>query len=253
MTTEHYQVAIIEDDTEQQELVKGLLQAYEGTFEVIGLAEDINAGRDLLSRHQPDLVILDVMLGDHDCFELLNSLNSIPFKIIFTTSHDDFAVRAFRVSAIDYLLKPLDPGEFHLAIDKFRNRKEDEEGSARVRNMLSNMQAVEADHARVALPTLNGFLYLPIRDIVRCESDNTYTVFFTVDRRKLVVSRTLKDCELQLSDFGFFRIHNSHMVNLKYVTEYIKGEGGVVRMIDGSTMDVSRRRKVEFLQHLNKL
>jgi len=253
MKTERYRVALIEDDKEQQQVVLRMLQEHAGDFEVVGVAGDIGTGQELVTRQAIDLLILDVMLPPHDCFDLLNSLKSIPFKIIFTTSHDDFAVRAFRVSAIDYLLKPLDPAEFHQAVEKFKSRKAEEDGALRIRNMLSNMQAVEADHARVALPTLNGFLYLPIRDIVRCESDNTYTRFFTLDKRKLIVSRTLKECEIQLSDFGFFRVHNSHLINLKYVVEYIKGEGGLVRMIDGSSVDVSRRRKEEFLHHLHTL
>lgn len=246
-------MAIIEDEPLQQAIVANLLEAHRDELEIVGVAGDIETGRTLLEQHQPDLVILDVVLPPGDCFELLMSLKSIPFKIIFTTSHDAFAVRAFRVSAIDYLMKPLDPVEFHLAIDKFKSRKEDEKGSARVGNMLANIQAMEADHARVALPTLNGFLYIPIRDVIRCESDNTYTFFFTTDKRKHIVSRTLKECELQLQDFGFFRVHNSHLVNLKCVVEYIKGEGGQVRMADGSVVDVSRRRKEEFLHHLNTL
>ncbi len=253
MRIERYRVAIVEDDPAQQAIVSNLLYAFKDDFEVVGTASDILTARQLLEESAPDLVILDVVLPPNDCFELLLSLKSIPFKIIFTTSHDAFAVRAFRVSAIDYLLKPLDPSEFQLAIEKFKSRKEVEEGSARIQNMLSNFHAMEADHARVALPTLNGFLYLPIRDVVRCESDNTYTSFFTVDKKKFIVSRTMKECELLLHEFGFFRVHNSHLINLKYVVEYIKGEGGLVRMADGSTVDVSRRRKEEFLLQLNTL
>lgn len=253
MKTDRFRVAIIEDDPGQLAMVSTLLQAHEDEFEIAGVASDIHNGKRLLEELQPDLVILDVVLPPNDCFELLMSLKSIPFKIIFTTSHDAFAVRAFRVSAIDYLLKPLDPSEFHLAIEKFKNRTEGEEGSTRVSNMLSNIQAIEADQSRVALPTLSGFYYVRIRDIIRCESDNTYTFFFTVDKKKLVVSRTMKECELLLQEFGFFRVHNSHLVNLKYVVEYIKGEGGLVRMTDGSTVDVSRRRKEEFLRQLNTL
>lgn len=253
MKPERFRVAIIEDEPSQQAIVSNLMHAHEVDFEIVGMAGDNNAGRTLLEEQKPDLVILDVVLPPSDCFELLMSLKSIPFKIIFTTSHDAFAVRAFRLSAIDYLLKPLDPAEFNQALEKFKSQKEGEEGAARIHNMLSNIHAMEADHARVALPTLNGFLYVPIRDVIRCESDNTYTVFFTTDKRQLIVSRTLKECELQLQDFGFFRVHNEHMVNLKYVVEYIKGEGGMVRMTDGSTVDVSRRRKEEFLHHLNTL
>lgn len=253
MRTDHqdYSVVIIEDDPNQQELVTGLLRRHNGDFILKGIAANIEEGLDLLTRHQPDLVIMDVLLPPHDCFELLKSLKTIPFKVIFTTSHDEFAIRAFRLSAIDYLLKPLDPSEFHLAIEKFKNKVEEEDNTARIHNMVSNAQIVQADHARIALPTLTGFIFMPVRDILRCESDNTYTTFFTVDKRKVVVSRTLKECEHLLQGFRFFRVHYSHLVNLNYVTEYIKGEGGVVRMTDGSSIDVSRRRKDEFLHQLH--
>lgn len=253
MKTEPYQVAIIEDDPAQQQLVRSLLEAYEREFQVIGVASDVIAARELLIRSHPDLVILDVVLPPHDCFELLRSLDNLPFKIIFTTSHDAFAVKAFRLSAIDYLLKPLDPAEFRAALDKFRDISEGETSAARIRNMLSNIQFAEADHARIALPTLNGFLFLPVREIVRCEADNTYTTFFTTNRKKVIVSKTLKECEHQLQDLRFFRVHHSHLINLQYVVEYIKGEGGFVRMTDGSTVEVSRRRKDDFLHHLHNL
>lgn len=252
MRPEMYRVAIVEDDLDQQELVTRLLKK-SGDFEVLGAAGNLKAGVELLTKAQPDLVILDVLLPPNNCFELLNALTSIPFKIIFTTSHDEYAIRAFRLSAVDYLLKPLDPAEFAIALEKFRTLMDSEDQSTRIRNMLSNMRTVDAGQERVALPTLTGFLYLPIKDIVRCESDNTYTTVFTTDKKQKVISRTLKECEAQLQGLDFFRIHNSHLVNLRHVQEYLKGEGGMVRMTDGSTLDVSRRRKEEFLRRFNTL
>lgn len=252
MKTEPYRVIIVEDEPEQQQEVTRLLKE-SGNLEIIGTAADVGAAVKLLSQHQPDLVILDVQLPPGDCFDILAALGEFRFKIIFTTSHDTYAIRAFRLSAIDYLLKPLDPAEFFDAIARFKNRMDDESQAARIGSMLANMRVVEAGYERVALPTLTGFIYIPVREIVRCESDNTYTSVFTVDRRKLVISRTLKDCEQQLQGFDFFRVHNSHLVNLRHVVEYQKGEGGMVRMKDGSTVEVSRRRKDEFLRRFNVL
>lgn len=252
MRTEPYRVVIVEDDQDQQELVSGLLEK-SGNFDILGVAGNLKTALKLLTEKQPELVIMDVLLPPNNCFELLQELGNISFKIIFTTSHDAYAIRAFRLSAVDYLLKPLDPMEFTAAIEKFRTLMDDEDQAARIRNMLSNMRTAEAGQERVALPTLTGFLYLPIKEIVRCESDNTYTTVFTTDKRQKVISRTLKECENQLQGFDFFRIHNSHLVNLRHVQEYLKGEGGMVRMTDGSTLDVSRRRKEEFLRRFNTL
>jgi len=252
MRTEPYRVAIVEDDLAQQEFVCGLLRAA-GKFDILGTAGNLKAGIKLLQEAKPELVIMDVLLPPHNCFDLLNALGEVSFKTIFTTSHDAYAIRAFRLSAVDYLLKPLDPTEFTSAIEKFKSLMDDEDQAARIRNMLSNMRTVEAGQERVDLPTLTGFIYLPIKDIIRCESDNTYTTVFTVDKRNKVISRTLKECENQLQGFDFVRIHNSHLVNMRHVQEYLKGEGGMVRMTDGSTLDVSRRRKEEFLRRFSAL
>lgn len=252
MRTEPYRVVIVEDEPAQQKLVAGMLREC-GNFNIVGVAADVSSGLSVIQESRPELVVLDVILPPGNCFELLNKLGKPSFKTIFTTSYDTYAIRAFRLSAIDYLLKPLDSTEFRQAIEKFKELLTDEEQAVQIDNMLLNWRTSAPGNERVALPTLTGFLYVPVRDIIRCESDNTYTTVFTVDGRKQVISRTLKDCEHQLDGFNFFRVHNSHLVNLKHVVEYLKGEGGLVRMSDGSAVDVSRRRKEEFLRHFNML
>jgi two-component system LytT family response regulator len=117
---------------------------------------------------------------------------------------------------------------------------------------MENLRVTRAEHTRIALPTLTGYLFVKVNDIVRCESNNTYTTFFITDKRKIIVSKTLKECEQMMSDYKFHRVHNSHLINLDYIVEYIKGEGGIVKMIDGSQIDVSRRRKEDFMRVLKK-
>lgn len=196
---------------------------------------------------------MDVMLPPYTSFDLLNELKTIPFEIIFTTSFEEFAVKAFRLCAVDYLVKPVVKEELVAAVEKFKQRKSARETTTHIQTLLENIQATTSEHTKIALPTLTGYLFVKVNDIVRCESDNTYTTFFMTDKRKIVVSKTLKECEHMLTDYRFYRVHNSHLINLRYMTEYIKGEGGIVKMTDGSQIDVSRRRKDEFMQVLKKV
>ncbi|MBX2894841.1 MAG: response regulator transcription factor [Cyclobacteriaceae bacterium] len=242
-----YRVFILEDDVHALNTLRTCLQAVVD-MEVVGYATDIETARTLLHQLKPDLVLSDVVLPPHTSFELWQTFNPIPFEIIFTTSFEEFAIKAFRLAAVDYLLKPVTPSELTSALDKFRQRKHIRESEQNLSYLLTNLQ--RPAQARIALPTLTGFLFVLINDVIRCESDNTYTTFYTVDKQKIIVSRTLKECEQMLGDYRFFRVHNSHLINMDYIKEYIKGEGGTVKMKDGSQVDVARRRKDEFLKLL---
>jgi two-component system, LytTR family, response regulator len=247
-----YQVVLVEDEIHQQETLREMLEAHP-EFHLAGVASTIEEGKTLLHSVKPDLALLDVMIATGTSFEMLKSLSSIPFEIIFTTSYDHFAVQAFRLAAVDYLMKPVEKTELAKALEKFKQQKVSQGNAANIRNLLTNLQLPPTDvKTKIALPSLTGFLYVAIKDIVRCESDNTYTTFFTLDKRKIVVSKTLKEVEQMLNGYRFFRIHNSHLVNLDYVTEYTKADGGMVTMADGSQIDVSRRRKDEFLLQLHR-
>jgi two-component system, LytTR family, response regulator len=242
-----YRVFILEDDLQALHTLRTRLQAV-ADMEVVGHATNIDTAHTLLQQLKPDLVLSDVMLPPHTSFDLLKLYDRIPFEIIFTTSFEEFAIKAFRLAAIDYLLKPVTAEDLNVALDKFRQRKQLSAGTQHIEHLLANLQ--KPAQARIALPTLTGFLFVAVKDIIRCESDNTYTTFYTFDKHQIIVSRTLKECEQMLMDYRFFRIHNSHLINLDYVIEYIKGEGGLVKLADGSRVDVSRRRKDEFLKLL---
>jgi len=241
-----YKVLILEDEKHAQETLAGYLQKHRD-FDLVGFANGIGEVQDMVDTFHPDLLFSDVMLPPHTSFDWLLTLNHIPFEIIFTTSFEEFAIKAFRMAAVDYLLKPIDKGDFEQALDKFRQKKKSGEGTENILQLINNLKE-KTSQTRIALPTMTGFLFVAIQDIVRCESDNTYTTFYMSNKRKLIVSKTLKDCEQLLLDYRFFRVHNSHLINLEYIAEYIKGEGGLVKMTDGSHVDVSRRRKEEFLR-----
>jgi two-component system LytT family response regulator len=250
MTT--YRVLIVEDERHQLEMLTLLLTDNFPELQLIATASSVDEGKELIDREKPDLVFLDVRLGNESSFDLLSTLNDIPFEIIFTTSFEEYAVRAFRLSAVDYLLKPVAKDDLISAVEKFKQRRLANETAKHVKTLLENISATKAGHKKIALPTLTGFIFVTVKDIIRCESDNTYTTFFTTDKRKIVVSKTLKDCEQILSGCGFFRVHNSHLINIDCIAEYTKGEGGLVKMTDGSHVDISRRRKDEFLRFLKQ-
>jgi two-component system LytT family response regulator len=238
-----YRIVIIEDEPKAKEQLKALLEKVP-EFENVGEAGNLEEADQLVNSFKPDLVFCDVMLPGGTIFDWLLSLDQINFDLIFITSHQDFAIKAFRLAALDYLLKPIDPEDFRTAVDRFLSKKEKQ--TDQIQQLIHNLQSPK-EKAKIALPTLHGYLFVDIKDVIRCESDNTYTTFFLKDKRKVLVSRTLKDVEGMLESYGFYRVHNSHLINLDCVTEYLKGEGGQVKLNDGSVVDVSRRRKEGFL------
>lgn len=246
-----YTVTIIEDEKHQQEMLSSLLNDNFPEYKIIGIAASIEKARNMIMELNPELVFLDVLLPPYTSFDLLTTFHTIPFEIIFTTSYEEYAVKAFQLSAVDYLLKPILREDLANALKKFEQKKISKESVNHIKTLLDNVRT-EPRAAKVALPTFKGYIFLPVKDIIRCQSDNTYTTFFTTDKRSIIVSKTLKDCEQLLVGLGFFRVHNSHLINMEYISEYIRGEGGIVKMTDGSHIDVSRRRKEEFLQLLKK-
>lgn len=243
-----YRVLIVEDDAHARENLILLIQGV-SDLDLVGMATTIGEADQLCKSLKPDLVFCDVMLPPDTSFDWLMKLEKISFELIFITSFEEFAVKAFRLAAVDYLIKPIAQEEFNLALERFRSRRE--KSTDQIQSLLKNL-SLPREHAKIALPTLNGYLFVQIKDILRCESDNTYTTFYTADKRKILVSRTLKDVEQMLEEHRFFRVHNSHLINLDYVAEYFKGEGGQVKLTDGAVIDVSRRRKEEFLNLLRK-
>ncbi len=245
--------AIIEDELHQQELLESYLAKYFPEIEYVGTAATVTDGVELITRKRPDLIFMDVQLGQDTCFDLLNELKNRTFEIIFTTSYEEYALKAFRLAAVDYLLKPVSINDLKNSINKLLKRDQQQQVLDHVKLLLSNINGnSKADH-RIALPTMTGFTLIEIEDIVRCESDNTYTTFYLRDGTSMLISKTLKSCERILSDYTFFRVHNSSLINLRYVKEYIKGEGGIVIMEDKKEVSVSRRRKEDFLRKFSKI
>jgi two-component system, LytTR family, response regulator len=201
-----------------------------------------------IEKLKPELVFLDIEMPVMNGFELLEHFKQIPFSVIFTTGYDQYAIKAIRFSALDYLLKPIDPKELVAAVHKVQVQK-NPPFAEQFRILMDQIQHKETSIAKIAVPTSEGFELILADQIIRCEADSNYTHLFLKNRTSIVACRTLKEMEEQLHDFNYFlRVHHSYIVNLNEVTKYIRGEGGYLIMADGSTVNVSHSRKDALLK-----
>ena len=236
---------IVDDEPYCCESLDALLERYCPEVNVIGI---FNNGVDALKaicQQQPELVFLDVEMPKMNGFEMLEQLLPINFDLIFTTSYDKYALKAIHFSAIDYLLKPIDREELQKAVQKVIQRSQ-RPISQQLEILIQKVRNPFSPNGKIALPTMEGLQMVSIDSIISCESDSNYTIVLMKNKRKLIVSRTLKDIEEMLEEHGFVRVHHSYLVNINEIEKYVKGEGGYLVMSDGSTIDVSRSKK-EFL------
>lgn len=205
---------------------------------------------------QPDLVFLDIEMPKMNGFKFLQQCSPVNFEVIFTTAYNQYAIEALRISALDFLLKPIDPKELVTAVQRLatkRNSNNQQQTTLEQQMQLFLQSRQDGGLVKkIALPVLNGFEFIDIASIIKIEADNVYSVFYLSGNRKIVVSRTLKEAEKMLSRRNFMRVHKSFIINLDYITQYIKGEGGTVILSDGSEVEVSRRSRHEFLERINK-
>lgn len=233
---------IIDDEPGARKTLRELLAALAPEIQLLDEAANITDGAALINRYAPDLVFLDVQMPDGTGFDLLGSLSEINFKTIFVSAFDSFAITAFKYSAVDYLLKPVDATELLRAIEKLK--APDEQPNQKIKVLLGNRKAIE----KIALPSIEELFFVKPDEIIRCQSDNNYTRFYLKSGQNILVCRTLKDYEELLEPLGFFRIHKSDLINLQYLKKYKRGEGGMVTLDDGTQLEVSRRRKDDFLR-----
>ena len=242
-------VLIIDDEPNSAETLR-LWLGHLPRVEVIEVCTSAYEGLAAIESKQPDVVFLDIEMPHLNGFDLLASLPTINFSVVFTTAYNHYAIRAIRFSALDYLLKPIDPVELERAIDKARQHKEAQQTTQQYRVFFENLKNQSQSLNKLALPTLEGLLFVQISEIIRCESDRNYTNFHFTSSRPVLVSKNLGEFEELLIDYNFFRVHNSHLVNLAHVRRYLRPEGGQLELTDGSVIDVSRRRKDELLARL---
>ncbi len=235
---------IVDDDKLSIAHLTNLISKNAHEVEIVATFENPEEALEKIPALAPQLLFLDVEMPGLSGFDLLKKLPAINFEIIFTTAHDQYAIRAIRFAALDYLLKPIRPDTVQETIDRVKEKLTQKQNGHEKSLPLNNDKELN----NLAIPTLEGLLFVNLEDVVRCESDDKYTKIYQADKKMILASRTLGDFEDLLGTSGFFRIHKSHLINLKHLKRYIKGEGGQVVMSDGSTLDVSRRKKDDLLK-----
>jgi two-component system, LytTR family, response regulator len=247
--------AIIIDDEEHcinrlQELIRLYCAS---TVRLEGSYQSVEDGVNAINTLQPDLIFLDIQIKEKTGFDLLRQLKNINSEVIFTTAFEQYAIQAFKFSAIDYLLKPVDKDDLLQAVNKLTGKMLSQQSKQKLDVLLSNLQSINDQTKKIAIPTINGLLFVPVTEIIRCESSINYTTLFLQDKQKITVAKTLKEFEELLTPHKFFRVHNSHLINLAHIKEYRKGKGGFVFMEDNTEIEVSTRRKEDFLKILAEL
>ncbi|HKR04481.1 MAG TPA: LytTR family DNA-binding domain-containing protein [Bacteroidia bacterium] len=248
-----YTALIVDDEKDQRDVLSSMLRDNFPGYQILDRCGSVDETITKIGTLKPQLVFLDVLLPPLTGFDVLTRLKQVNFEVIFATSYEKYALHALKVSAVDFLLKPFSLEDLKQALEKFEKRILQKSSQNHIDLLLQNIKNSTSEKMRIALPTFTGFVFAQVSDIVRCQSDDMYTTFYFYDKSKLMVSRTLKECEELLGEWGFFRTHASHLINMRFIKEYLRGEGGQVTMTDGSTVDVSRRKKDDFVKALNKL
>lgn len=248
-----YKTIIIDDE-------KGCIDTLESFLKdipeitVIATANSISQAQEMIETLQPQLVFLDIEMPGGNGFELLERISPINFDIIFTTAFDQYAIKAIKYSALDYLLKPIDPDELQASIKRFTSKKHDQNLiNNKFKTLLSNISG-EATHQKIAISDNEGVNFIKINDIIRFQSDGSYTYMYTVQNPKpTLISKPIGEYQDILSNEQFIRIHRSHFININHVTKFVKGDGSYAVMTDGSKVEVSRRKRAEFTEALAAL
>ena len=244
---------IIDDEPDSLQALNLALEKFCPQVRISGLYDDPSKGLEALKSVNPDLVFLDIQMPEMTGFDLLDSLGTIDFEIVFVTAYDQYAIKAIKFSALDYLMKPVDPDELIKAVKKVESRKEDKTQIHQYRSVIANLKSYANGLGKIAIPSLDGIIFLEIKDIIYAQAEGNYTNLFLHNKEQLIVTKSLKNFENLLDQQGFFRVHHSYLINLLHIQKYVRGEGGYVELTHGFHVDISRRRKEEFLKILDNM
>ncbi|SDD59781.1 two component transcriptional regulator, LytTR family [Algoriphagus faecimaris] len=232
---------LIDDQDHVRENLRMLIETFVPEVNVVAEAEGVRSGLECIREHQPDLVFLDIEMKDGTGFDLLSLMGDQSFKLIFVTGHDGFAIRAFKVSAIDYILKPVDAEDLVRAVEKAKVYPALQE--IQVQHALNNSKSTSPETLQIVLSDSENIFLIDLKNILRCQAEGNYTKFFLEDGRVILVSKTLKEYNDLLEQNKFFRTHQSHLINLRFFDHYDRREGGMIYLKDGSQVPLATRRK----------
>jgi two-component system, LytTR family, response regulator len=244
---------IIDDEQDGRDALRMAIEKYFPDVAIIAICETPDEGIDTIKSLGPDLVFLDVQMPQLSGFDLLKKISPFEFEVIFVTAYDQYAIKAIRFSALDYLLKPVDIDDLRSAISKATERLKKKNTTHHYQSALHNIQHKGGRIERLAIPTQEGIEFFNTADIIFCEAEGSYTTILFRGKARTLVSRNLKDFESLLTESGFCRVHHSFLINMDHVKKYVKGEGGYVIMTDDHHVDISRRKKDEFLKLLDRV
>jgi two-component system LytT family response regulator len=249
MATDNLKAVIIDDQEDMRNINRKMLQNNFSEIEVVGEADSVDTGVELLKKTQPDLVLLDIEIKGGTGFNILQKTRPYNFMVIFITAFDEFAIKAIKFSAIDYILKPINETEFCAAIESAISTYERNRVELQVQNLLDHVED-KGKNRRIILRTMESIYLVALEDIVHCESDNSYTTFYLADNKEILVSRGIKEYEQMLSPYRFFRPHQRYLVNLNHVERIDKNDGGSIILKNGNSIPISHRRKQALLDFL---
>jgi len=249
LTKNILRAVIVEDEVPSQATLKKLLNLYCPHVEVIEIAGTVTDAIDAIDRGKPELIFLDIALPDGDGFNVLENIKHIDCQVIFVTAYDKYAIRAFEFSALHYLLKPISHADLEEAVRRFSESPAEDQQHHQVQ--LDTLQRnINHHEQKIILPTAQGYELISLEEIIRLEASHNYTLCYLTGDRNILISKSLINFENILDELQFVRIHNKHLVNLKFIKKYFRGSGGSVKMTDHSEISVSKSRKNEFLEKL---
>jgi two-component system, LytTR family, response regulator len=242
---------IVDDEKNNRENLNSLLNKYCKDVEVVGFADSVDTAFKLIRSQTPDLVFLDIKMPKKDGFKLLESLKEISFEVIIVTAYNQYAIKAIKFCAVDYLLKPIDIVELTNAVENVSHRMIQKHENERLRQLIYHINNNNTP-TKIGLASQHKVDFVEISQISRCEADDNYTHVFLENGKKMTISKTLKEFEELLNDYGFIRIHQSHLANSAYIKSYQKSDGGYITMNDGTVIPISRTKRNEIIALIKK-
>lgn len=243
---------IIDDEAHMRQTLEKMLSRFCPHLKLVGMADGVGSGVEAIQKYHPELVLLDIKMNDGTGFDLLKKLEPVDFKVIFITAYDQYAIKAIKFSAIDYLLKPIDPDDLKIATRK-ADQIVQQDFNIQLNALGENLKPGELRDKKIILKTSHNIHLVKVHDITHCESEGSYTNIFLINGKKIMVSNTLKDYDEMLKENGFYRVHKSYLINLRFVARFEKTDGGYVVLEDETKVPVASRKREELLEMFDRL